>query len=112
MTHTARLHGRARRLAGHLAGLTAAAMLLTLAGPALPAQAAQTAEASDLTDGLALWYKLDAGSGTTVSDASGNGRDGTVEGTTDGIGCDGSATSSRSSTAADPPRCQSGGACR
>ncbi|WP_030930913.1 family 43 glycosylhydrolase [Streptomyces sp. NRRL S-646] len=83
MTHSARLPGRARRLAGHLAGLTAAAMLLTLAGPALPAQAAQTAEASDLTDGLALWYKLDAGSGTTVSDASGNGRDGTVSGTAD-----------------------------
>ncbi|RPF31289.1 family 43 glycosylhydrolase [Streptomyces sp. TLI_185] len=83
MTHSARLRGRARRLAGHLAGLTAAAMLLTLAGPALPSQAAQTAEASGLTDGLALWYKLDAGSGTTVSDASGNGRDGTVNGTAD-----------------------------
>ncbi|MGW3117663.1 family 43 glycosylhydrolase [Streptomyces sp. NPDC001107] len=83
MTHSARLRGRARRLAGHLAGLTAAAMLLTLAGPALPAQAAQPAEASGLTDGLALWYKLDGGSGTTVSDASGNGRDGTVGGTAD-----------------------------
>lgn len=83
MTHSARLRGRARRLAGHLAGLTAAAMLLTLAAPALPAQAAQTAETPGLTDGLALWYKLDGGSGTTVSDASGNGRDGTVSGTAD-----------------------------
>ncbi|MDF2268524.1 family 43 glycosylhydrolase [Streptomyces coacervatus] len=83
MTHSARLRDRARRLAGQLAGLTAAAMLLALAGPALPAQAAPTAEASGLTDGLALWYKLDAGSGTTVSDTSGNGRDGTVNGTAD-----------------------------
>ena len=43
----------------------------------VPAQVA----ASDLTDGLALWYKLDAASGTTVADASGNGRTGTVNGT-------------------------------
>ncbi|WP_406322466.1 family 43 glycosylhydrolase [Streptomyces sp. NBC_00519] len=83
MTHIARFRGRARGLAGHLAGLTAASMLLALAGPALPAQAAQTAEVSDVTDGLALWYKLDADSGTTVSDASGNGRTGTVNGTAD-----------------------------
>lgn len=83
MTHIARLRSRARSLAGHLAGLTAASMLLALAGPALPAQAAQSAEVSDVTDGLALWYKLDADSGTTVSDASGNGRTGTVNGTAD-----------------------------
>ncbi|MHA5048362.1 family 43 glycosylhydrolase [Streptomyces sp. SD15] len=83
MTHIARLRSRARRLAGHLAGLTAASLLLGLAGPAVPARAAETAEAADITDGLALWYELDAGSGSTVSDASGNGRDGTVNGTAD-----------------------------
>jgi len=32
-------------------------------------------------DGLALWYKLDAQSGTAAVDSSGNGRDGTVNGT-------------------------------
>ncbi|MEU9283567.1 family 43 glycosylhydrolase [Streptomyces sp. NPDC048275] len=83
MTHLARFRSRARRLAGHLAGLTAASLLLGLAGPAVPARAAETAEAADITDGLALWYALDAGSGSTVSDASGNGRDGTVNGTAD-----------------------------
>ncbi|MEU4486843.1 family 43 glycosylhydrolase [Streptomyces purpurascens] len=89
MTHVARCarpHSRARRWAGHLAGLTAASMLLTLAGPAAPAQAepaAPAAEAADITDGLALWYKLDASSGGTVTDASGNGRNGTVSGTAD-----------------------------
>ncbi|WP_369240692.1 family 43 glycosylhydrolase [Streptomyces sp. R21] len=86
MTHIARLRGRTRRWAGHLAGLTAASMLLALAGPALPAGAAQTAAPSDITDGLALWYRLDAASGSTVSDASGNGRDGTVSGTADWSG--------------------------
>ncbi|UUU26461.1 family 43 glycosylhydrolase [Streptomyces sp. DSM 40750] len=77
MTHIARLRGRARRWAGPLAGLTAASLLLGLAGPAAPA----AADSADITDGLALWYKLDAASGTTVADASGNGRDGTVNGT-------------------------------
>ncbi|QYX75788.1 family 43 glycosylhydrolase [Streptomyces akebiae] len=77
MTYIARLRGRARRWAGPLAGLTAASLLLGLAGPAAPA----AADDADLTDGLALWYKLDATSGTTVTDASGNGRDGTVNGT-------------------------------
>ncbi|MGW0585338.1 immunoglobulin-like domain-containing protein, partial [Streptomyces sp. NPDC002920] len=37
----------------------------------------------DLTDGLALWYKLDGATGTTVPDASGHGLDGTVNGTAD-----------------------------
>ena len=77
MTYIARLRGRARRWAGPLAGLTAASLLLGLAGPAAPA----AADDADLTDGLALWYKLDATSGTTVTDASGNGRNGTVNGT-------------------------------
>ncbi|MFI2433311.1 family 43 glycosylhydrolase [Streptomyces sp. NPDC018693] len=72
MTHTA------RRWAGRLAGLTAAALFLGLTGPA---HAEPTAASAEITDGLALWYKLDAGAGSTVPDASGNGRDGTVNGT-------------------------------
>ncbi|MET9381448.1 family 43 glycosylhydrolase [Streptomyces sp. NPDC002928] len=89
MTHIARLRGRARRWAGHLAGLTAASMLLAIAGPAFPAQAeeaeqaAQTTDTAEITDGLALRYKLDADSGSTVTDSSGNGRNGTVNGTAD-----------------------------
>ncbi|WP_128379321.1 family 43 glycosylhydrolase [Streptomyces cavernae] len=66
---------RARRRAGRFAGLTAASLLMGLAGPVAPARAA------DITDGLALWYKLDAASGAVAADASGNGRDGTVNGT-------------------------------
>ncbi|MEU0075724.1 family 43 glycosylhydrolase [Streptomyces sp. NPDC006332] len=84
MTYTARPRGRARRWAGRIAGLTTASLFLGLTAPAAPAQAAvpaRTAQAADLTDGLALWYKLDAASGDTVADASGNGRDGTVSGT-------------------------------
>ncbi|TPQ16937.1 family 43 glycosylhydrolase [Streptomyces sporangiiformans] len=69
-----RPRSRARRWAGHLAGLTAASLFLGLASPLAPAQAAE------ITDGLALWYKLDATSGTTVTDASGNGRNGTLNG--------------------------------
>ncbi|MDH6502023.1 beta-xylosidase [Streptomyces sp. SAI-149] len=80
MTYLARPRTRARRRAGRLAGLTAASLLLGLAAPMVPAQAAATA---DVTEGLALWYKLDAASGNTVTDASGNGRDGTVNGTAD-----------------------------
>ncbi|MFF4830255.1 family 43 glycosylhydrolase [Streptomyces sp. NPDC001315] len=89
MTHIARLRDRAIRRAGRLAGLTTASMLLAIAGPALPAQAeeaaqaAQTTEAAEITDGLALRYKLDADSGSTVTDSSGNGRNGTVNGTAD-----------------------------
>ncbi|MFJ3306340.1 family 43 glycosylhydrolase [Streptomyces sp. NPDC086549] len=83
MTYNARPRGRARRWAGRLAGLTTASLLLGLAGPAAPAQAAENA---DITDGLALWYKLDAASGSAVTDASGNGRDGTVSGTADWSG--------------------------
>lgn len=86
MPYIARVRVRARRLAGRLAGLTAASLLLGLTAPALPAQAAQTAEAAEITDGLALWYKLDATSGSTVTDASGNGRTGTVSGAADWSG--------------------------
>ncbi|MFM9599115.1 family 43 glycosylhydrolase [Streptomyces turgidiscabies] len=93
----ARSSGRRRPWSGRLAGLTAASLLLGLAGPlalSVPAHAA----ASGLTDGLALWYKLDAASGTTVTDASGNGRTGTVNGTAgwsnsgDGLAFNGSNT--------------------
>ncbi|MEU6378811.1 family 43 glycosylhydrolase [Streptomyces sp. NPDC046909] len=78
MTYFARPRTRARRGAGRLTGLTVASLFLGLAAPLVPAQAADSA---DLTDGLALWYRLDGSSGTTVTDASGNGRDGTVVGT-------------------------------
>ncbi|WP_028806797.1 family 43 glycosylhydrolase [Streptomyces sp. 303MFCol5.2] len=78
MTHRHRPGDRARRGAGRLAALTAVSLLVGLVGAATPVQAD---EAADITDGLALWYKLDATSGTTVTDASGHGRDGTVAGT-------------------------------
>ncbi|QOV39954.1 family 43 glycosylhydrolase [Streptomyces ferrugineus] len=86
MPYIARVRARARRLAGRLAGLTAASLLLGLAAPALPAQAADPAEAAEITAGLALWYKLDAAAGSTVTDASGHGRDATVNGTADWSG--------------------------
>ncbi|WP_371271953.1 family 43 glycosylhydrolase [Streptomyces sp. cf124] len=70
-----RPHGRRRFRLGALAATAAASLLMGVVGPASPAQAA------DITDGLALWYKLDATSGTVAADASGNGRDGTVNGT-------------------------------
>ncbi|MER5433707.1 family 43 glycosylhydrolase [Streptomyces sp. NPDC002588] len=80
MKHRHRPHGRARRGAGGLAALTAVSLLL---GPAVAATPAQAAEVTDVSDGLALWYKLDGASGTTVADASGHGLDGTVNGTAD-----------------------------
>ncbi|MFF7168820.1 family 43 glycosylhydrolase [Streptomyces pseudovenezuelae] len=95
MTYIARPRTRARRRAGRLAGLTAASLLLGLAAPMSAARAADTA---DVTEGLALWYKLDGASGSTVTDASGHGRDGTVSGTADwsdpaqGLGFNGSDT--------------------
>ncbi|HEY8982184.1 MAG TPA: family 43 glycosylhydrolase [Streptomyces sp.] len=85
--------GRARRLAGRFAGLTAASLVIGLAAPVVTARAA---DADTLTDGLALWYKLDASSGTaTVPDASGHGRDGVLSGTgsfSDGLAFNGSDT--------------------
>ncbi|MFI5551279.1 family 43 glycosylhydrolase [Streptomyces sp. NPDC051738] len=86
MPYIAHVRVRTRRLASRIAGLTAASLLLGLAAPTLPAQAADQAEAAEVTDGLALWYKLDAASGSSVSDASGNGRDATVNGTADWSG--------------------------
>ncbi|WP_420802565.1 LamG domain-containing protein [Streptomyces cavernae] len=55
--------------------MAAAALLAGALGLSAPAQAAE------ITDGLALWYKLDATSGTVAVDSSGNGRNGTVNGT-------------------------------
>ncbi|MEH0471640.1 hypothetical protein QA943_22830 [Streptomyces sp. B21-097] len=55
--------------------MAVASLLMGLADPAAPAQAAE------ITDGLALRYKLDAASGTVAVDSSGNGRNGTVNGT-------------------------------
>ena len=56
-----------------------------------------TPPADEITNGLALWYKLDQTSGAAVVDASGNGRHGTVNGTAswgggDGLGFNGTDT--------------------
>ncbi|MET9505148.1 family 43 glycosylhydrolase [Streptomyces sp. NPDC006622] len=78
MTHTPRRRSHARRWAARLAGLTAASLLLGLTGTATAAPADETA---DLTAGLVLRYALDGPAG--VTDSSGHGRDGTVQGTAD-----------------------------
>ncbi|MCQ9132752.1 family 43 glycosylhydrolase [Streptomyces hilarionis] len=80
MAHRPRLRGRTRHGTGRLAALTAVSLLVGLAGTAIPAGATETA---DVTEGLALWYKLDAASGTTVPDASGHGLNGTLNGAAD-----------------------------
>ncbi|MGW0311523.1 family 43 glycosylhydrolase [Streptomyces flavidovirens] len=68
--------GRRRfRQSAPAAVAAAVSLLVGVVGPAAPAQAAE------ITDGLALWYKLDATSGTVAVDASGHGRNGTVNGT-------------------------------
>ncbi|MFI1044261.1 family 43 glycosylhydrolase [Streptomyces griseoruber] len=91
MTQRKRFRFRARRGAGQLGAVTAVSLLMGLTAAASPAQAA-----GDVTDGLALWYKLDGASGTTVPDASGHGLDGTLNGTADwtgqGLGFNGSDT--------------------
>ena len=90
--HSVRPQGRRRFRLGALAGGAVAAILAGLVGPAASARAAE------ITDGLALWYKLDATSGTVAVDASGHGRDGTVNGTAgwsgtgEGLTFDGSST--------------------
>ncbi|WFE27721.1 family 43 glycosylhydrolase [Solwaraspora sp. WMMD791] len=66
---------------------TALASLATLALTAgLLAAGPTAATAAELTDGLVLWYKLDAAAGTVATDASGNARHGTVHGATDWSG--------------------------
>ncbi|GGS06688.1 hypothetical protein GCM10010269_52000 [Streptomyces humidus] len=80
MAHRHRLRDRTRHGAGQLAALTAVSLLVGLAGTAVPARAT---EAADVTAGLALWYKFDGASGTTVPDASGHGLNGTVNGAAD-----------------------------
>lgn len=80
MAHRHRLRGRGENGAKRLAALTAASLLVGLVAAAAPVQAT---EAGDVTDGLALWYKLDGASGTTVPDASGHGLNGTVNGAAD-----------------------------
>ncbi|MDQ0835703.1 GH43 family beta-xylosidase [Streptomyces achromogenes] len=90
--HSVRPRGRRRFLPGALAFVAAASLLGGFAGLAVPAQAAE------ITDGLALWYKLDATSGTVAVDSSGNGRNGIVNGTAgwsgagEGLTFDGSGT--------------------
>jgi GH43 family beta-xylosidase len=69
--YSVRLQGRRRRRAAVVA---AAALFAGIAASPAPARAAE------VTDGLALWYKLDATSGAVAVDSSGNGRNGTVNG--------------------------------
>lgn len=73
--HSVRPQSRRTFRRGAVAAVVAAALLAGTVGLSAPAQAA------DITDGLALWYKLDATSGTVAVDSSGNGRNGTVNGT-------------------------------
>lgn len=73
--HSVRLQCRRRYRQGALAVVAAASFMVGVVGPAAPVQAAE------ITDGLALWYKLDASSGTVAVDSSGHGRNGTVNGT-------------------------------
>ncbi|MFJ4690619.1 family 43 glycosylhydrolase [Streptomyces sp. NPDC088766] len=78
MTHTPRRRSHGGRRAAGLAALTTASLLLGLTGTATSARAA---EVTDVTDGLVLRYALDGPAG--VTDSSGHGRDGTVQGTAD-----------------------------
>ncbi|TDB80755.1 hypothetical protein E1182_07595 [Micromonospora sp. KC721] len=77
-----------------VAGLRAALSLALVAGGLVATAPAQAAE---VTNGLVLRYKLDETSGTVAVDSSGNGRNGTVNGTatwggTEGLAFDGSST--------------------
>jgi beta-xylosidase len=72
-----------RPVRAHRLGITA--VVLALLGGLLlvaptGATAAISAAATDVTDGLVLRYDLDEASGTTVTDSSGNGRNGTLSG--------------------------------
>ncbi|HEX8629003.1 MAG TPA: immunoglobulin-like domain-containing protein, partial [Catenuloplanes sp.] len=67
---------RTRRSAALLA-----VMVLSLITASLTVVPVSPANAAEVTDGLALWYKLDETSGTVVKDSSGKNRNGTVNGT-------------------------------
>src|SRR5688572_28374921 len=71
---------RAHRLG--IAGVVLALFAALLFGAPLSANAvtAAASAAGDVTDGLVLRYDLDQAGGTTVTDSSGNGRDGTLSG--------------------------------
>ncbi|SES16639.1 Concanavalin A-like lectin/glucanases superfamily protein [Streptomyces sp. yr375] len=73
---------RRRRSVALLAGLSLLAVAGATLGTAVPAQA-------DITDGLVLRYKLDETSGTVVHDTSGQGHNGTVNGTAAWKGAEG-----------------------
>ncbi|NYI44391.1 beta-xylosidase [Nocardioides aromaticivorans] len=60
--------------------LPALLVLALVGGLLLLVPTARPALAADVTDGLVLRYDLDQASGTTVTDSSGNGRDGTLVG--------------------------------
>ncbi|MFC8732378.1 OmpL47-type beta-barrel domain-containing protein [Luteimicrobium sp. NPDC057192] len=70
----------ATALALVVGGLGAALPATAQAAPPLPALTADPAPATTLDDGLVASYPLDETSGTTAHDASGHGKDGTVEG--------------------------------
>ena len=72
-----RRHAVRRKRPLRLWGLLIASLSL-IAGLVVPGAIARAAE---VTDGLVAWYKLDAASGTTVADVSGNNRNATVNGT-------------------------------
>ncbi|MGN9911248.1 family 43 glycosylhydrolase [Phytohabitans sp. LJ34] len=70
-------------------------LVATVVAAAALVTAPPAARAADVTDGLALWYKLDATSGSAATDSSGHGRHGTVNGTAawgDGLGFNGTDT--------------------
>ncbi len=66
----------ARRLRTGVAGV----VLALLGGLPLAVASAEPAAAADVTDGLVLRYDLTQTSGTTVTDSSGNGNNGTLSG--------------------------------
>src|SRR5688500_12303545 len=79
MSVTAQSLPTSKRLVAALAlGLVAASLGVATAAPT--ASAAPAAAAADVTAGLVLRYDLTQTSGTTVTDTSGNGRDGTLSG--------------------------------
>src|SRR5947199_38846 len=66
--------------------LCAAALLL---GTGSAIALVRTASSDEVTNGLQVWYKFDATSGTVAVDSSGHGRNGTVDGTPGWSGTEG-----------------------